>query len=122
MTFDEDKVAFLRATNFFSRAFARDGDVLEVNRGHTGRHYGGIACTVLTITELIDHFEDGRSGSRVLPYGLSSSKSNVRSTFERVQTFQEFRKRSGGLGLYNQYAIQDRDHFRRTISEYYFSY
>jgi ubiquitin-protein ligase len=82
--FDQNKEAFLRATNFFSRAFAQDGNALEANREVTPDDVEG---TVLTITELIDHFENGRS--RVLPYGFS--KNNVRPTFERVQTLQEFR-------------------------------
>jgi hypothetical protein len=82
--FNKDKEAFLRATNFFSRAFAQDGDVLEANREVTADDVEG---TVLTITELIGHFENGRS--RVLPYGFS--KSNVRPTFERIQTLQGFR-------------------------------
>jgi hypothetical protein len=82
--FNKDKEAFLRATNFFSRAFAQDGDVLEANRVVTPDDVEG---TALTITELIDHFEDGRS--RVLPRGFL--KSNVRPAFERVQTLPEFR-------------------------------
>jgi ubiquitin-protein ligase len=82
--FNKDREAFLRATNFFSRAFAQDGDVLEANRVVTP---DDVESTVLTITELIDHFENGRS--RVLPHGFS--RSNVRSTFERVHTLQEYR-------------------------------
>jgi ubiquitin-protein ligase len=82
--FNKDKEAFLRATNFFSRAFAQDEHVPEANREVTADDVEG---TVLTITELIGHFENGRS--RVLPHGFS--KSNVRHMFERVHTLQEFR-------------------------------
>ena len=83
--FNKDEEAFLRATNFFSRALAQDGDVQEVNREVTP---GDVEGTVLTITELMDHFE--YRCSRVSPF--SYVRRHLRPTFEGVKELQEFRR------------------------------
>ncbi len=82
--FINDKDAFLRATNFFSRAFAHGMVGLEHSREVTE---GEVEVTVLTITELLDYFS-GSDPSRVLPEGFS--KSTIKPAFERVQTLQDF--------------------------------
>ena len=77
---NKDKDAFLRATNFFSRAFAQD---MADSKNNREVMQDEVKVTVLTIMELLDYFA-GSNASGVLPKGFS--KSTVKSAFERVRT------------------------------------
>ena len=83
--FDKDEEAFLRATNFFSRAFAQDGDVQGFNREVTP---GDVEGTALTITELTEYFDKG--DPRVSFF--DEIRHHLRTAFERVKELQEFRR------------------------------